>query len=76
MLPVPRSTFHILLGTLAATVFCQACEEPKPCPPPMGVCVGSKEEADRRNAEYDPACRIYGVCSGDAGSDGDAADGD
>lgn len=46
------------------------CGEDKPCPPPMGVCVSTQEEADRRNADLDPGCRIYTVCNaGDAGVD-------
>jgi hypothetical protein len=30
----------------------------------MLVCVGSQEEADRKNAELAEGCHIYAVCDG------------
>lgn len=47
---------------------------PEAMPPPNLVCVATQPEADQRNADLDPGCRIYEVC--DAGADatpGDAA---
>lgn len=57
----------LLLGAGAG---CGSGSPDKPCAL-LAVCVGTQEEADRRNAELDPGCRIYGACISifDAGSE-------
>jgi hypothetical protein len=51
-------------AVLSLVAITSLASDDKPCPPPMLVCVGSQEEADRKNAELAEGCHIYAVCDG------------